>query len=541
MDTVRALTLAFLLSGVVALDNGVARTPAMGWNPYNVYLCNTDEAQYQAAAQALVQSGLKDVGYKYFGLDCGWQSTNRTSSGTFMWNATRIPSGIPALAEYVHELGLLFGVYSDAGYYSCDFVGGTAHWIGSLGYEQSDADTFTEWGADYLKYDNCYAVNKTDFVDDYPPIQEEPHYTAMRDALANTGREVVYSICEWGVQDPARWAGPVGNSWRISNDIGPPPSFANLQRIINQLVPITQFAGPGAWNDLDLLEVGNAGLTEEEWEMHFAFWAAAKSPLFISTDLTTASNEVLDILGNERIIAVHQDPLGKSIAFKRRYTDDYDVWAGPLADGSVVAVLLNWANATQSITFDLPDVGLSAAYITDLWTGAELGTTELTYTTSVGAHGALVFKLSNGVLAPPTQFTTYLAESLSNVLTGGATPRALNSSASVVGYIGYNGTLTFTGVDGGATGGTKLVSLTYANADYTFYNTDCSNCRRAEVGVNGGAPVIAEMPISGQSWDILFAGYLLSLNGFVPGTNNNVTFSNYDAWAPDMYSLGVQA
>ncbi|KAF9235698.1 glycoside hydrolase family 27 protein [Melanogaster broomeanus] len=536
------LILLFLSGNALALDNGVALTPSMGWNPYNVYGCDTDETQYHAAANALITSGLKDLGYRYFNLDCGWQATDRTSSGEFMWNATKIPSGIPALADFVHGLGLFFGLYSDAGYYSCDTTGGNAHWIGSLGYEQTDAASFTQWGADYLKYDNCYVVNNTDFVDFNPPIREEPHFTAMRDALASTGHDVVYSICEWGIQDPARWAGSVGNSWRIANDIG--PSFASFQRIINQLVPVTQFAGPSTWNDLDLLEVGNGGLTKDEWSMQFAFWAAAKSPLLISTDLTTASTDVLDILGNKRIIAINQDSLGASIAFKRRYTDNYDVWAGPLADGSMVVVLLNWVDATQSITFNLYDVGLSSADFTDLWTGAALGTVETSHTAPVNAHGALIFQLANGVTIPPTSFTTYYAASPSNVLAGGAATRALNSSLSitVVGNIGWTGTLTFTGIDGGA-GGTKLVALTYVNADYTFSNTDCSNCRRAQISVNGLPSVVAEMPISGQSWDILSTapGYLISLDGFNSGTDNTIAFSNPNAWTPDMYSIGVAA
>lgn len=221
-------------------------------------------------------------------------------------------------------------------------------------------------------------------------------------------------------------------------------------------------------------------------------------------------------------------------------------------------VLLNWVNAIQSITFDLSDVGLVSADFTDLWTGADLGNANMLYTALVDAHGALVYKLSNGVQAVPCQYTTYLATTPPNLLKGGATPRALNNSASVVSNIGHGGTLTFVGVDGGTRGGTKLLSFSYSNADYTFYNTDCSNCRRAEVSVNRGTPVVVEMPISGQvrvvtefglifllnslmqSWDILFEGYFLSLDGFVPGPHNIVTFANPSAWAPDMYSIGVR-
>ncbi|TFK52138.1 glycoside hydrolase family 27 protein [Heliocybe sulcata] len=528
-----------LSAAVYSLENGLAVKPPMGWNPYNVFLCDTDESQYRTAAQNLVQSGLPSLGYQYFNIDCGWQGTNRTANGTFTWNATRIPSGIPSLASYVHDLGLKFGAYSDAGYYSCDFVGGAAHWLGSLGYEEADAAAFTSWGADYLKYDNCYSVNSTDFVDYNPPFSLEPHYTAMRDALNATSRPVIYSICEWGVQDPARWAAPVGNSWRISNDIGPPNSWANIIRIINQVVPVTGFSGPGAWNDLDLLEVGNAGLTVPEQQSHFAFWAAVKSPLLISTDLSSPAQSTLDILSNERIVALNQDSLGKSISFKRRYTNDYDVWSGPLADGSTVVLVLNWQNQTRSLTFDLADVGFESASATDLWSGQSLGQLTSSYDATLDAHASLVLRLYDTVPAQPPSFTYYPASSPNNILSGGAASRAVNSTVTVVCDIGYNGSLTFTGIDGGPSGGSQLISIDYINADFTYSNTDCSNCRNAYISVNGEPAEQVQMPISGQSWDIVFSGYLVALSGFRPGRNNTIQFANPTAWAPDIQKIGV--
>ncbi|KAK7684409.1 hypothetical protein QCA50_012356 [Cerrena zonata] len=532
------LGLVYLLPYTVALDNGIGRTPSMGWNPYNVFLCDTNEAQYHTAAQNLVNNGLNSLGYQYFMLDCGWQGLQRNATGGFTWDTTRLPSGVPALASFVHGLGLKFGVYSDAGYFSCDFVGGSAHWLGSLGNETIDAATFGEWGMDYLKYDNCYAVSPTDFVNYNPPIQLQPHYEAMRDALARINRPVVYSICNWGVQDTARWAGPIGNSWRISNDIGPPNNWNNIIRIINQVVPITQFAKPGAFNDLDMLEVGNSGMTVAEQETHFAFWAAAKSPLLISTDLTNPAQATLDILKNTRLIAVNQDRLGASIAFKRRYTNDHDVWAGPLADGSTVAVIINWVNSSRSLTVDLGDIGITSGIATDLWTGSSLGTLRNTYTATVPAHGSLVLKLTNTTPFRLPSFTYYPTSSPSTSLSGGAAFRTVNSTISVAGNVGNGGSVTLTGLDGGS-GGTKLVSIDYINADFTMTNTACSNCRNAIVSVNGGVGQTVQMPLSGQSWDIVYSGYLVSLSGFVSGKNNTITFSNPNAWTPDFYRVGV--
>ncbi|KAF9066478.1 glycoside hydrolase family 27 protein [Rhodocollybia butyracea] len=522
----------------LGLNNGLAVTPQMGWNPYNAFSCTTGQSQYESNANAVVSLGLKALGYDYVNLqvDCGWQGTARNSSGGFTWNTEAIPDGIPALVEFVHSLGLKFGFYSDGGFFACDSVGGTGGFLGSLGFEIEDAATFASWGGDYLKYDNCFSVSSTDFVDFNPPIEIEPHYIAMSNALAATGRPILFSACEWGVQDPARWpASAIANSWRIANDIGPPPSWANLFRIINQLVPITGFAGPGGWNDLDLLEVGNDGLTMAEQQTHFAFWAAAKSPLLISTDLTTISEEALAILTNKGVIALNQDPLGRSIAFKRRYTNDHDVWAGPLADGSMVAVVIEMDDVARSITFDLSDVGLTSATATNVITGAKLGTLTNSYTSAFEAHGSLVLRLSNLVTAPEPTFTFYDAAGEGNILAGGASTRIVNDTITVVGFVGDGGTLEFTDVNGGDSGGTLLLSLDYINADVTESNTDCSNCRVALMSVNNGPAVEVQMPLSGQSWDILFSGYLVSLSGFKPGTTNTILISNPSGFTPDCY------
>ncbi|PPR07920.1 hypothetical protein CVT24_000900 [Panaeolus cyanescens] len=537
--TIQTVFLALLASsGCLALNNGVARTPPMGWNPYNAFYCNTKEADYKTAGQKLISLGLSNLGYKYVNLDCGWQGRSRNSSGGFTWDTSILPSGVPALATYLHNLGLKFGVYSDAGYYSCDSLGGTGHYLGSLGFEQSDAKSFASWGADYLKYDNCFAVSQTDFVNANPPVQLKPHFDAMRDALASTNRPIVYSVCNWGVQDPARWPGSgTGNSWRISNDIGPPINWDQLIRIINQVVPITQFAGPGGWNDLDMLEVGNSGLTFAEQQTHFAFWAAVKSPLILSTDLTKISSETMSIVSNPRLIAVNQDSLGKSVSFKRRYTNDHDVWAGPLADGSTVVVVINWQNSQRSLTFNLNDVGFASATAQDLWSGNNLGEIRNTYTTTVAAHGCIVLKLTNGVQASQSSFTYY--DATSATLSGGANKRTVSSSVTVAGYIGNGGTITFNNVDGGSNGGTKLLSFDYINGDHTFSNSACSNCRNAYVSVNGGSAVQLNMPISAQSWDILLSGYLVSVSGFKAGKTNTVVVSNPSGYAPDFYRLGV--
>ncbi|KAK7018041.1 hypothetical protein VNI00_018437, partial [Paramarasmius palmivorus] len=460
--------------------------------------CSTTEAQYRATAQKLVDLGLKQVGYQYVNLDCGWQGTRRDSSGTFTWDTGRFPSGIPALASFVHNLGLKFGVYSDAGYHSCGSPGNNP-WIGSLNYEEQDARTWASWGADYLKYDNCYAESETSVVNYNPPFELKPRYTKMRDALAATGRPILYSACNWGLQDPARWPGTtVANSWRMSNDIGPPAVWASVFRIINQVVPITGFSGPGGFNDLDMLYVGNNGLTAAEQQTHFSFWAAAKSPLLIGIDITQSQSNIanaLNILKNERVIAVNQDSLGKSIGFKRRYTNDNDVWAGPLSDGSTVVLVINLQTSSRTVTLNLADVGFSSANAQDLITGNNLGRLTNTYATTLAGHGSMLLKLSSGTTVSPPNFTFY--SSSSGSVSGGANTRSVNGT-TVVGYVGNGGKLTLNNLDGGSSGGTKLLAIDYINAEWTMSNTACPNCREAILRVNGGQEVRAQMPLSGQ-------------------------------------------
>ncbi|QRV83253.1 hypothetical protein RhiJN_11269 [Ceratobasidium sp. AG-Ba] len=529
-------------AAAAGLNNGLARTPAMGFNGYNAFACSGSENDYKKTGDLMVSLGLKSAGYQYMNVDCGWQGTARDSAGNFQWNTALFPSGMPSLISYIHGLGLKFGLYGDSGYYSCDATGGNNKWLASkilsaaLDYEKQDAKLFASWGIDYLKYDNCFIVSPTDFVNYDPPLQLQPVYSLMRDALNATGRPILYSVCEWGLQDPARWPA-TGNSWRMSNDIG--DSWPHVVRIINEVVPITGFGGPGGWNDLDMLEVGNSGMTFAEQQTHFAFWAAAKSPLIIGTKLASISNDALNILKNPRLIAVNQDSLGKSIGLQRRYANDKDVWSGPLADGSTVVIVINWQNSARSMTFNLADIGASSATAVDLWSGSSLGTLTTSYTANVAAHGCFALKLSSvKTIAAPT-FTYYPAAASTNTLAGGAKTATVNSTTTVVGYIGNGGTITFNGVDGGSSGGTKLVSFDYIHADWTMSNTACSNCRNAYVSVNGGTAVQVQFPISGMTWDILYSGFKVSLSGFKAGATNTITISNPSGYAPDFYRIGV--
>jgi len=301
------LTLLFaFICIVVALDNGLGRTPQMGWNSWNHFHCSINETLIRNTAYAIANSPLKAAGYNYVNMDDCWAKT-RDSSGNVQPDPLAFPSGIAALSSYVHSLGLKFGLYSDAGYQTC------AGRPGSLGYEKNDANSYASWGVDYLKYDNCNSGSET-------PMER---YPVMRDALNATGRHIFFSMCEWGVDNPATWAPEVGNSWRTTGDIS--DSWGSMLNNLDINNNWFKQAGPGGWNDPDMLEVGNGGMTNTEYVSHFSLWAISKSPLLIGCDVTNLSPATLAILTNNEVIAVNQDPMGVQAAKVATYPGPSDL------------------------------------------------------------------------------------------------------------------------------------------------------------------------------------------------------------------------
>ena len=289
-----ALVATALFASAAALDNGQALKPQMGWNSWNHFACNLNEATVRSTAQTIIDSGLAAVGYKYVNLDDCW-ADHRDNATRVIPDAKGFPGGMFQLGEYIHSLGLKFGIYSDSGSKTC------AGRPGSLHHEVIDALTYAAWGVDYLKYDNC-------FDDGTKP---EVRYPPMRDALNATGRPILFSMCEWGVDDPARWSGEVGNSWRTTGDIN--DHWDSMVGNLDQNDKWWNYSGPGHWNDPDMLEVGNGGMTDEEYQAHFSLWCLIKSPLLIGCDVTKMSDSTKTILMNQEIIALSQDDLGVQV------------------------------------------------------------------------------------------------------------------------------------------------------------------------------------------------------------------------------------
>lgn len=334
------------------LGNGLGLTPQMGWNSWNHFACKIEEKLIKQTADAMVSTGLSALGYKYVNLDDCWAELNRDSKGNLVPKASTFPSGIKSLADYVHAKGLKLGIYSDAGTQTCSLT-----MPGSLGHEEQDAKTFASWGIDYLKYDNCNNKN----------IDPKERYPIMSKALQNSGRSIFFSLCEWGQEDPATWAKAIGNSWRTTGDIA--DNWNSMTSRADENDKWASYAGPGGWNDPDMLEVGNGGMTVGEYRSHFSIWALAKAPLLIGCDIRAINNVTLGLLGNKEVIAVNQDKLG--IQGKKVKKDgDLEVWAGPHSKNRVAVVLWNRGSSKAAITAYWSDIGLKPTTVVkarDLW------------------------------------------------------------------------------------------------------------------------------------------------------------------------------
>ena len=394
----RGIILAFIVLAVGALSvaaereqagspgNTLAKTPPMGWNSWNKFACNVSEDMIRQTADAMVSSGMKDAGYQYVVIDDCWQ-VERDANGNIVADGKRFPSGIKALADYVHGKGLKFGLYSDAGTKTCQGR------PGSRGYEFQDARQYAAWGVDYLKFDWC----------DTSTQDARSSYELMRAALDGSGRAIVFSICEWGTSKPWLWANGVGNLWRTTGDISdrwegkvkwPNGDCCSngMTEILDEQVGLASYAGPGHWNDPDMLEVGNGGMTVTEYRAHFSLWAMLAAPLIAGNDLRDMKPEIRDILTQKEVIAVDQDGAGKE--GRRVWKDgNLEVWSKPLQDGSRAVVLFNRGTEDKKISVEWQDLGYPShlsAKVRDLWQSKDLGDYKGTFSASVGPHSVVM-------------------------------------------------------------------------------------------------------------------------------------------------------
>ncbi|KAF2032404.1 glycoside hydrolase [Setomelanomma holmii] len=542
MAYITALITAFLATIVIARTVR-SPTPPMGWNSYNTWSCSPSEDKIKESSEGLLALGLDKVGYNFVTVDCGWPSRDRDSDGKLQWNATLFPSGGKALGDFMHGLGLDFGLYSGAGYLQC----GSTDLPASLGFEQLDAESFAEWGGDSLKYDNCYSTSNTTMVDSSSAESQSParfqHMAAELDAV---DRDIQYYVCQWGIgTDVGHWAADIGNTWRISNDIY--NAWRSIWRITNQVVPYYRHTKAGAFADMDMLIVGLNALSAEEERFHFGMWAINKSPLIIGAalDEDRISETSLEIMSNKEVIAINQDLLAKQARLVRRFTEEeWDIWLGGLTGSRQILGIANWRNDSQSVSFDLRSIGVASAQARNVWSASDLGAVSGTQTIDLAGHELRLWLLSDVVTSAPLSSSTYYA-AVNATRSGSASivtcaAGACLPTGSKVGNIASNASVAFSNVSV-QSDGKKIIGVDFVNYDYAFTTAweFGDNTRNMTVSVNGEKAKRWAFPLSGGDWEE--SGRLIvEVDGFKQGTANDVAFSGFGTGlAPDLVGFEV--
>ncbi len=374
---------------------GLALTPPMGWNSWNTFANNINEAVVRETADAMVANGMRDAGYIYIVIDDAWERKTRDEKGNLVADPEKFPSGMKALGDYLHAKGFKFGIHSCAGTKTC------SGYPGGRGHEFQDALSYASWGVDYLKYDWC----------EHGTADARETYKTMRDALYTAGRPVVFSLCEWGQNKPWEWATDIGHLWRTTGDIydsydGRKSWEMGWKRILDLQYTLVdsngpdglgKFAGPGHWNDPDMLEVGNEGLTFAESRAHFSLWCIIAAPLIAGNDLRHMKPEVHAILTNKELLAIDQDALGKQ-GFRQLAdpTKHIEVWAKELSNKEWAVCALNTSATAEDITVEWKRLWpIEGEYqVRDIWAKKAVGDTTKPYTARVDSHDVLLFKLT---------------------------------------------------------------------------------------------------------------------------------------------------
>jgi alpha-galactosidase len=395
------LILVFILC-VVALQaqkfEEMANTPPMGWNSWNTFKTDINEQLIKDIADAYLVYGLHEAGYQYIVVDDGWMEMERDDAGYLIPNREKFPNGLKSVIDYVHGKGLKFGIYNCAGAKTC------AGYPGSRGFEYQDARTYASWGVDYLKYDWCNTEK----------LNAEGAYVTMRDAIFAAKRPMIFSICEWGDNNPWLWGKSVGHLWRTTGDIancwdcednhGSWSSWGVL-RIVNMRNNIRQYSGPGHWNDPDMMEIGN-GMSVSEDRAHFSLWCMLAAPLMMGNDIRKMKKETIDILTNKEVIAIDQDALGIE-GFRYATIDSVEVWVKPLSNEQWAVCFLNLKKKKNSLLFSWTDQlivdelnkkvlnpKINKYKIRNVWDKRDEGSTEQRLSFSIPSHDVIMLRLT---------------------------------------------------------------------------------------------------------------------------------------------------
>jgi alpha-galactosidase len=382
----KILMLAMFLSTALFAQKfrGLAPTPPMGWNSWNTFEVNISEQLIKEMAEAIIAGGMREAGYNTLVIDDGWEAMERDSLGRLIPDPERFPSGMKALGDFLHEKGFKFGIHNCAGTLTCSgFPGGRGH-------EFEDARTYASWGVDYLKYDWC----------SHGTANAEETYRTMRDALYAAGRPIVFSLCEWGNNKPWLWAEEVGHLWRTTGDVTDcydcqAVYSVGWKQILNVQVGLEKYAGPDHWNDPDMLEVGNPGLSLAESRAQFSLWCMLAAPLMAGNDVRTMSEIICNILTNREVIALDQDPLGKQ-GYQFMTHPGKEIWVKECSNGEWGVCFLNTGESALKLRIKWSHLSfLKGDYqIRDLWLKKDMGKTTKDFTAEIAPHDVILVKLS---------------------------------------------------------------------------------------------------------------------------------------------------
>jgi len=497
-----------LTAQAFAHPDSLVLTPPLGWNSWNVFHENINENQIKEVADAMVESGLKDAGYIFLNLDDNWMDTKRDAQGNLQNNPKTFPSGMKALADYVHAKGLKFGLYGDRGKRTCHHY--NSNWqseSGSNGHEEQDAKKLAEWGVDYWKYDNC----------DSDPNTQEKDYTAMSKALRNSGRDIVFSICMWEYKE---WMPKIANLWRTTFDIGPAWISQSWYRGVYEIIDANnkywQIAKPGHWNDPDMLEVGNRGLSYEEQRSQMTMWSIMAAPIMISSDVRNMSNETKELYLNKDMIAINQDSLGVQ---GHRISDKQgkQIWTKPLKNGDIAVALLNNNSSTQTVECNFADLGVEGEVeVRDAWKKKDLGALSHV-SVELPAHGSALLRL----VVKPVPRGLFKGEAFA--IPGKIEMEDFDINGLGQGNTTYNENDTENHGDSDYRSGTGVdlyekatgVIVGYNQAgewleytvnvkeagDYTMVTSVATDNSTASFTLSIDGKSVAEVPVSGENWD----------------------------------------
>jgi alpha-galactosidase len=363
---------------------GLAPTPPMGWNSWNMFAGNINEQLIKGVAETLLSNGMQKAGYIYIVIDDCWEAMARDTMGNLVADPAKFPGGMKALGDFLHAKGFKFGIHNCAGTQTC------AGFPGGRGHEFQDARTYASWGVDYLKYDWC----------NHGTANAEETYKTMRDALHAAGRPVVFSLCEWGNNQPWLWATKVGHLWRTTGDIRDCYDCQGVydmgwKVILDKQVGLEKYAGPDHWNDPDMLEVGNKGLSLGESRAHFSLWCILAAPLMAGNDVRNMSKEVHDILTNSEVIAIDQDPLGKQ-GYRFIENPGKEIWVKELSNGEWAVCVLNGGDNRMEMHLNWNNLPfLKGTFrVRDIWNTKDLGTTKEEFDGVIPSHNAVLMRLA---------------------------------------------------------------------------------------------------------------------------------------------------